>query len=298
MNVMKYKKYYLLFSVLVLIPGVLSLLLNGLALSIDFTGGSVFEFGFEKDMQSEADAVSDLFVQKSVHVNEVSVIGDNTVSITTDAVDAQTGAEIKTALGENYGQVTQKVFETVGASVGKETTKNAFLALALASLGIVLYIAYAFRNIPKPYSSFKFGVSAIIAMLHDALLVLGVFSILGHFYGVRVDTLFITALLTVIGFSVHDSIVVFDRIRENLLGKMAKTTSFSDAVNYSLVETLNRSFATSLTVLLVLTSLLVLGGESMKEFVLALVIGIASGTYSSIFVAAPILIFWETRKNL
>ncbi|KKU50883.1 MAG: Protein translocase subunit SecF [candidate division WWE3 bacterium GW2011_GWC1_47_10] len=263
MNVMKYKKYYLLFSVLVLIPGVLSLLLNGLALSIDFTGGSVFEFGFEKDMQSEADAVSDLFVQKSVHVNEVSVIGDNTVSITTDAVDAQTGAEIKTALGENYGQVTQKVFETVGASVGKETTKNAFLALALASLGIVLYIAYAFRNI-----------------------------------GVRVGALFITALLTVIGFSVHDSIVVFDRIRENLLGKMAKTTSFSDAVNYSLVETLNRSFATSLTVLLVLTSLLVLGGESMKEFVLALVIGIASGTYSSIFVAAPILIFWETRKNL
>lgn len=153
-------------------------------------------------------------------------------------------------------------------------------------------IANAFRNIPKPYSSFRFGLSAILATLHDVIIVFGIFSILGHFFNIEIDALFITAMLTIIGFSVHDTIVVFDRIRENL-GKLPKQMNFEEVVNYSIVETLNRSIATSFTVLLMLLSLYLLGGESIKNFVLAMLIGIFSGTYSSIFTAAPILVIWE-----
>lgn len=189
--------------------------------------------------------------------------------------------------------VTKDVSITVGPIIGAETTTNAIYSVALASVAVVLYIAYAFRSIPKPYSSWKFGVAAVVALLHDVLVVVGIFSLLGHFFGVQVDALFVTALLTVIGFSVHDTIVVFDRIRENL----RKTTgSFTDIVNQSLLETLGRSLSTSLTVLLTLLALLLFGGETIRNFVLALFIGIFSGTYSSIFNAAPLLVLWEEKS--
>jgi len=184
----------------------------------------------------------------------------------------------------------------VGPVVGAETAKKAFVALAWAMIGIMSYIAYAFRNIPKPYSSIKFGISAIIAMFHDAYVVIGFFAILGHYFGVEIDALFITALLTVLGFSVHDTIVVFDRIRENLR-KLPKSFNFEEVANFSVVETLARSLATSFTVVLTLSSLYVLGGASIKNFVLAMLVGIISGTYSSIFTATPILVLWEKAKR-
>ncbi|MBI4099658.1 protein translocase subunit SecF [Candidatus Microgenomates bacterium] len=190
------------------------------------------------------------------------------------------------------GQITRS--ETVGPVIGKETTANAIYSVGLASLAIILYIAYAFRGIPKPYSSWKFGVAAVVALLHDVLVVVGVFSLLGHFAGVQVDALFVTALLTVIGFSVHDTIVVFDRIRENL---RKLSGPFSQIVNQSLLETLARSLSTSLTVLLTLLALLLFGGETIRYFVLALFIGVFSGTYSSIFNAAPLLVIWEEKKK-
>jgi len=292
MNIIKYKWAYLIFSLLVLVPGIISLITYGLNLSIDFTGGSVFLYQFTSLVNK--DDLKKVFEENSVSVENISVDISNKTIVRTKSVDADTSEKVKNAISQQLPDAKLLSFETVGPVVGRETTKNAFVALTWASIGILLYIAYAFRNVPKPYSSFRFGASAVIAMLHDALVVLGIFSILGHFHKIEVDSLFITAVLTVIGFSVHDTIVVFDRIRENLR-KLPGNWGFEEIVNYSLVETLNRSLATSLTVIFTLSALFVLGGESIKTFVLALLIGIVSGTYSSIFNATPILVIWEER---
>jgi len=186
----------------------------------------------------------------------------------------------------------QESFETIGPVIGSEITANAVKAVIVAAILIVLYISWSFRKVPKPASSFRFGICAIIALLHDALVLIGLFSLLGHFFHVEVDSLFVTAVLTVIGFSVHDTIVVFDRIRENLL-KSGSGVAFEQIVNDSIVQTLSRSLNTSLTAILVLLSLLLFGGESIRWFVVALLIGIISGTYSSIFNAAPLLVVWQ-----
>ena len=184
--------------------------------------------------------------------------------------------------------------DTVGPSIASDTTRSAFLAVAVAALVIMCYIAFAFRKVGSVGQSFRYGASAIIALLHDALVVLGLWAIFGHFFGFKVDSLFLTAILTVIGFSVHDTIVVFDRIREN----MSRRTSepFETIVDASLIQTLNRSLNTSLTVLFTLSALTLFGGESIQEFTLALLIGIASGTFSSIFNASMILTVWETGE--
>ena len=290
MQIIKYKFYFLIISLIILIPGTIALIAYGLKLSIDFTGGSLIQYQFANEIS--VDELKDIFSEKSVDVETINSESGNTYVVRTKPIDPAKNEEIKNSVTEKFEGANLRSFETVGPVIGKETTKNAFVSLGWASLGILLYIAYAFRNIPKPYSSIRFGASAIIAMLHDALLVVGIFAFLGHFFNTEVDSLFITAILTVIGFSVHDTIVVFDRIRENL-SKLPKSMNFEDVVNFSIVETLNRSIATSLTVLVTLLSLYVLGGESIRTFVLAMLVGIASGTYSSIFTASPILVIWE-----
>lgn len=203
------------------------------------------------------------------------------------SVDFTGGTRIeKNAVGE-------VVFsETVGPVIGEELKQNSFKAVGIASLAIIIYIAYAFREIAKPYSPWKWGVSAVIALLHDVLVVVGVFSILK----VEIDALFVTALLTIIGFSVHDTIVVIDRIRENLR-KTAGKVSFTEVVNDSIKQTLGRSIATSLTVVITLTALVLFGGQSIHWFIIALLVGIISGTYSSIFNAAPLLVIWEQKRG-
>ena len=203
--------------------------------------------------------------------------------------------KLKTELSQKYGKIEEKSFETVGPVIGKELTQKAFLAVIVASLAIVAYIAWSFRHVPKGYSAWKFGASAVVALLHDVLLVVGLFSLLGHFYHVEIDSLFITAMLTVIGFSVHDTIVVFDRIRENL--NKFPNLPFEDLADFSLSETLVRSLNTSLTVIITLVALLLFGGESIRWFVVALLVGIVSGTYSSIFNATPILVLWERKRK-
>ncbi len=293
-QIIKYKYLYLIFSAILLIPGAISLIINGLNASIDFSGGSLFRYQFTKP--ADQNAIQTEFEKLGIKVEGVTNDGGNIYSIRTKQVDTEINNDLKQVLKSKFDGAQQLSFETVGPAVGAETTHKAFVALAWASVGILLYIAYAFRNIPKPYSSFRFGVSAIIAMLHDALMVVGIFSILGYFFKVEIDSLFITAVLTVIGFSVHDTIVVFDRIRENLI-KLPRSYSFEETVNYSIVETLSRSVATSLTVVMTLFSLYLLGGSSIKTFVLAMLIGIVSGTYSSIFTAAPILVIWEGKIN-
>lgn len=288
---MKYKFLYFAISLLVLIPGTISLVKNGLKLSIDFTGGTLLEIQVTSNKQQ--DVTSNL--RNIAGVSSVQKSDEDTYLLRMHEINNDQKNEILAKVGKELGEVKEKRFEIVGPVVGKELTQKAFLAVGVASLAIILYIAWSFKHISKPYSSWKFGISAVIALIHDALVVLGMFSIFGAKWGVEIDVLFVTAILTVIGFSVHDTIVVFDRIRENI-PKMPKV-SFSDVTDFSLTETLVRSLNTSITVLLTLTAMLLFGGETIRWFVVALLIGIFSGTYSSIFNAAPLLAMWEEKRK-
>jgi preprotein translocase subunit SecF len=216
---------------------------------------------------------------------------NNLVFVRTVQMDQKQDGKFVVDLGNQLKGAKQETFETIGPTIGAETTTNAIWAVIVASLFIIIYITWSFRKIPKPASSLRFGICAIIALVHDVLVVVGIFAILGHFFHVEIDSLFVTALLTVIGFSVHDTIVVFDRIRENL--KRVSGISFDKIVNESILQTLDRSLNTSLTVVLVLLALLLFGGDSLRWFVFALLVGVISGTYSSIFNASPLLVLWQ-----
>ena len=210
----------------------------------------------------------------------------------TTAMDESTLSAILNEIESEYNaDLELDRFESVGPTIGKEVAQRAAGAVGLASLGILAYITYAFRGVKH---SFRYGVAAIIAMLHDVIVVLGVEAIFGHFLGWEADALFLTALLTVIGFSVHDSIVVFDRIREN--ERIYRKVPYETVVNTSIVQTLARSINTQLTVMLTLLSLVLFGGSTIRHFVLILLIGVFSGTYSSIFNASPILVVWENKE--
>lgn len=291
LNIIKHKNIFFLISLLIIVPGLVSLLLFGLRLSIDFTGGSRIVFVFPEDVSSSTvTKTREVFTEKDIEVATIQPSG-NTLILRTEPVTEKLDTEIITDLKAEVGEFQQESFETIGPVIGQETTMDAIKAIVVASLLIVFYIAWSFRKVPKPTSSWRFGVTAIITLLHDVLVLLGLFSLFGYFFRVEIDSLFITALLTVMGFSVHDTIVVFDRIRENLL--KGKTANFAETVNVSILQTLNRSLNTSWTALLVLFSLLLFGGDTTKWFVIALMIGILSGTFSSIFNAAPLLVLWD-----
>lgn len=290
-NIIGRRKIWYGISLIVIIPGVVSLFMFGLRLGIDFKGGSLLEVSG----QADAAKVRSLAAAEGFKDVTITSSGGDTLIRYRDDADPKTAEQhhqdFKTKLADNGWNEVR--FDNVGPSISRDITRNAFLAVFLASLAIVLYIAFAFRNMPPPVSSWAFGLAAIIALLHDALVVIGIFSILGHFFKVEIDALFVTAVLTVIGFSVHDTIVVFDRIRENL---RRRRESFEEVVNDSILETLARSINTSLTVLLTLLALFLFGGQSIKLFVLALLIGITSGAYSSILNASPLLVTWHNYK--
>lgn len=285
------KNIYFLISLLVIIPGLVSLLLFGLRLSIEFTGGTNLSFVFPQNVnQKQIAAIKTVFSEEKIPLARIQTSG-KTVTLRSSPITEKEDRIILQKLQKNVGNFKVDAFETVGPTIGKETTLKALYAAFIASVLIVFYIAISFRKVPKPTSSWRFGVTTIITLVHDVLVLLGLFSLFGHFFHVEVDSLFITAVLTVMGFSVHDTIVVFDRIRENLL--KGTKDEFPKVVNDSILQTLGRSLNTSLTALLVLFALLVFGGESIRWFVVALFIGIASGTYSSIFNAAPLLVLWH-----
>lgn len=291
MNLMAKKWWYFGLSLLIIIPGLISLIRFGLNLGIDFTGGTNLEYKFEKPI-NEGKLKNDLN-SLGITILSLSQTSPNTYLLKMKPLDESKIEQIKGKLDQDFGKVTTVSIESIGPVIGSETTKNAGIALVLASIMIVLYLAFSFRKVPRPTSSWRFGIAAVVALLHDVLVVVGVFSILGHFLRVEVDVLFITALLTVIGFSVHDTIVVFDRIRENLPKHLAQ--NFAQVANLSIVQTLARSLSTSLTVIFVLLALLLFGGEAIKWFVVALLVGIISGTYSSIFNATALLALWEEK---
>ncbi|MFI5265227.1 MAG: protein translocase subunit SecF [Candidatus Levyibacteriota bacterium] len=295
MNIIKHKNIFFLISGIVIVPGLISVFLFGLKPAIDFTGGSVGEFQISPQKYSgqanlpSVNQIKNIVQNKNVQVHSIQQTG-STFLIRTNSLDQKQHDQLVLTLKKSFQNVKENSFQTVGATIGGETEANALKAVLIASVAITLYIAFTFRKVSHPVASWKFGVAAIVALLHDVLVVLGIFSILGVLFQVEVDALFITALLTVMGFSVHDTIVVFDRIRENL--RKNPRLPFEETVNNSMMETMNRSLNTSLTVVLVLFMLLLYGGGSTKWFIIALLIGIISGTYSSIFNASPLLVLW------
>jgi preprotein translocase subunit SecF len=288
LNIIKHYKFWFGISGALFIASIIMLATFGLRFGVDFKGGSVTQLSFQQT--PNLDKVKES-VAKNVDGAQIQSAGTNDVIIKTRPLENEELKKMEENIKADAGDFIEKSYTAIGPTIGKELRTKAIWQLILVSLGIVLYIAYAFRKVTKPITPWKFGWAAIIALLHDLVIVIGLFSLLGHFFKVEIDSLFVTALLTVLGFSVHDTIVVFDRIRENLRTEAGKPIDY--IVNHSINQTIVRSLNTSLTVLFVLLSLLLFGGESIKYFTLALFVGVLAGTYSSIFVASPILVLWE-----
>ncbi len=298
MNIIKNRYLYFLISLLVIIPGLIFMVLNymdtgkALPLGIDFSGGSLLEVKFAgtRPTTDQVQAAFDKYAPDASPV--IQPLGEDSYSIRSKAIDDATKGKIVSEFQTVAGNaVTVLAFSSVSASVGAEVEKAAGFAILLAAVFILGYIWFAFRGVNH---AGRYGTAAIIAMFHDILVVVGVEAILAYFLGWEADAMFLTALLTVIGFSVHDTIVVFDRIREN--SNVYRRIDYETLVNHSIVQTLVRSINTQLTVMFTLLALVLFGGESIRHFVIILLVGILSGTYSSIFNAAPILVVWENRE--
>lgn len=290
---LKYYKFWFAVSGIILLFGIVSLSIYGLRLGIDFRGGTMSELQFSQNY--DINKVRDALNQSGIRNFQTQTADNNVLIIKTENMDKALHDQVLQNIKDQAGDFTEIKLDSIGPVIGNELKKDAVYQLVLVSLGIVLYIGYAFRKVAKPVTSWRFGWAAVIALFHDLLFVLGIFSLLGHFKGVEVDSLFVTALLTVLGFSVHDTIVVFDRIRENL--KVYAGESIEFVVNHSIAQTIVRSLNTSLTVLFVLLALLLFGGGTIKYFVLTLFIGIIVGTYSSIFIASPVLVLWQRWRT-
>ena len=303
MNIIKNRYLYFLISLLVIIPGLFFMGLNWaqsktgpLQLGIDFRGGSLLEVQFEGERPSTA-AIAAIYKELSTESQPIAdpiiqSLGTDAITIRSKTMTDETKGKI---IAEMETRFSKKVvvlnFSSVSPAIGAEVTRAAAIAIVFAALAILGYIWWAFRSVEHAY---RYGAAAIIAMLHDVLVVLGVEAMFGYFLGWEADALFLTALLTVIGFSVHDTIVVFDRVREN--SNIYRRLEYETMVNHSIVQTLDRSITTQLTVMFTLFALVLFGGASIQHFVIILLVGIFSGTYSSIFNAAPILVVWENRE--
>lgn len=279
----KYIWLYFLLSGLVLVPGIYSLVRWGLVPAIDFTGGTLVEIRFPQKINAEV--IAQTAKSRDLALSSVQRSNDSTFLLRMKPEPDEKIASFETAIASASGQQPRVIRkETVGPVLGKELLSKAFVAALIAISAILLYVAYAFKNI-------KFGISAVVALIHDLLVVLGSFSLLGHFMGVEVDTLFVTAVLTTMSFSVHDTIVVFDRIRE--YSRHQSNVSLSELSDQALTETMGRSLTNSLTIILMLLALVLMGGSTIKWFMVALLVGTTSGAYSSPFIATPVLILWD-----
>lgn len=290
LNIIKHYKLWFAVSGITLALGIISLAVFHLHLGIDFRGGASIQL--QLTSAPDTNKIHDVLNSENIGNTIVQQTGSNGVIIETPPIDQTQHDKIIADLKSKVdSSLVEESYTSIGPTVGSELKTDAIYELLAVSLGIILYIAYAFRKVTRPITSWKFGWAAIIALLHDLFIVLGIFSILGKFMHVEIDSMFVTAMLTVLGFSVHDTIVVFDRIRENL--RVEAGQPIEDIVNHSINQTLVRSLNTSLTVLFVLLALLLFGGQTIHYFVLALFIGIISGTYSSIFIASPLLVVWQ-----
>lgn len=289
MNLIKFKKLYFLISLTFLIPGLISLLLFGLKPAIDFTGGSLLELHFlnqEKNKIEDDDFKTNLtqFYEAGVVQNS----GENKIIIKGKEINNQEKDELLLKLEESYGELEVLRFETVGPLLGAELLKKTLMAVFLVASIITFYVW-------KQFDELKYGICAVLAMLHDSFILIGAFSLFGHFLNVEVDVLFVTALLTTLSFSIHDTIVIYDRIRE--LKRKHPRSGLEEIANAAILETLSRSINNSMTIIIMLLSLAVLGGDTIRWFVIALLIGAITGTYSSTFTAVPLLLVVDQKKK-
>ena len=288
MDIVSKRGWYILLSSIIIIPGVISLLIPpAFNPGIDFSSGSAFEVVFEDEI-TEQEIRSALMVVGHSDARIQKFSPDSVFVRTKELQEGERGS-IETELNTSVSKVNvfSKV-ETVSAEVAGETVRNAVLAVLLAAVGILAYITWAFRHIPN---SFRYGVSALFALVHDVLIIMGIFSILGKIIDLEVNAMFIVGLLAVVGYSVNDTIVLFDRIRENIARNIDRP--LAESVNVGIMESIGRSLGTSLTTGFAISALILIGGSTLREFLLVLIIGIAAGTYSSIFIASQLLVMWE-----
>jgi len=297
-QIIKYRKLWLIISGSMVVLSILALSIWGLRAGLDFTGGSLLEVkmaGGQPTVTQVQNSLSGVGISSLV----VQPTGNNSVILRFQETSQEKHLAVVDALSKMElakGGMTEVRFESIGTSVGAELRSKSFWVMFLVLLVIILYISLAFNKVSKPVVSWKYGLIAIIALFHDIVITAGIFAILGHYFAVEVNTPFVVALLTVLGYSVHDTIIVFDRTRENL---PKSRDSFADTVNHSLNQTFVRSINTTLTVLLSLFAVLIFGGSSVRDFVLALMVGVFCGAYSSLFVASPLLVYfeqWQRRK--
>ena len=314
MDIIGKRKIWFTISSVLVITSVILWLVLGMNLGIDFTGGIVVEYKWLKWDRVSVDEFKETVGEFGLEDLQVQLSGDDSIIIKAREMDNEkrenllvklnkgelgTGEEVETTNGKlsakefsDFG-VEEERFELIGPTIGKELREKSIWAIVIVALTIVVYIAYTFRKVGYPVASWKYGIAAIVALVHDILITLGVFVVLGYFLNVEINTLFVVALLTILGYSVNDTIVVFDRVRDNVL----KEDNFEKAVNKGLQGTIIRSLNTSITTFLVLFSIFLFGGDTIRWFIFALMVGIIVGTYSSIFVASPVLVLWKKLSD-
>lgn len=291
MNLLSKRYFFFALSFILIVPGLIVLFTGGFPLSIDFTGGSMLEVTFEGTTPQPAEVLA-VYNEAGIKDPQVQTTESGGIIIRSEFLDNDKRDAVLTAMSAAFGETTVQRFDSVGPSIGEQVTSRAAMAVGVASLLVVIFIAWSFRGVK---GSYRYGISAILAMLHDVALIFSVTAWGGLLFGWEMDSLFLTALLTVIGFSMQDSIVVFDRIREN--SSSLRRLNYETLVNHSIVQTLQRSINTQLmTVEFLLLALAFFGGVTLRQFVIVLLVGLMSGTYSSIFIAAPILVVWERKE--
>ncbi len=287
--------WFFIISLLVITPGIIFLILApGLNPGIDFTGGSSMTLRFSNESNINQEQVRDQLFALSYEEATVQNLGENSFFVRTRELDEIAKDALVTNITSSLDEGAENVlqgFDLVSPIVAQETVMNAFWAIIAAAIGIFIYIWWAFRNVPSPL---RYGLAAIVALIHDTIIVIGIFAILGELMNMEVNTMFLIALLTVIGYSVNDTIVVFDKIRENVLIHSNRT--FPEIVNLSISETISRSLNTSFTLLITLVALILFGGATIREFLLVLLIGVAAGTYSSVAIASQVLVSWDQKS--
>jgi preprotein translocase subunit SecF len=293
MNILGKRYYFFALSTILIISGLVLLAIKGIPLSIDFTGGTLLEIQFEAEKSLDATAILPIYEDAGIADAQVTTTDSGTLIIRSSFLTNEARDVVLKGMQEASGSDISVIrFDSVGPSIGKQVTQRAAIAIAVASILVVLFIVWSFRKVEN---AARYGVCAILAMLHDIAIIFSITGFGAFFFGWQVDSLFLTALLSVIGFSMQDTIVVFDRIREN--SNIHRRLEYETLVNHSIVQTLQRSINTQLmTVEFLLLSLALFGGVTLQEFAIILLVGLLSGTYSSIFVAAPILVLWEKRE--
>ncbi len=299
MLIIKYRKIFYIFTTLLIVGAIFSINFFGLDLGIDFTGGSILEVSYLNEVPNK-EVLNGRLNSLAIGGFSLRSAGERGFILRTQEIKDSTRISILKALSLNGKfQVRQERFDTVGPVIGNELKNKAFAAIIIVIVAIVLFIAFVFRKVSEPVSSWKYGLIAVLALLHDVLIPIGVFAVLGHFFGSEINVLFVMALLAILGYSVNDTIVVFDRVRENLkLNKeLNRKEDFELTVGKSLTQTYARSINTSLTTVLVLLALFFLGATATQDFALVLITGIIAGTYSSIALATPLLVTWSGIKR-